>query len=325
MPRHPTDPSRRMPPQLVADIGGTNTRLALADAGVLRANSIRRYRNAGFPGFEALLDAYLATQAPGDCGGVCIAVAGPVREGAVQMTNLGWELTPDTIARRTGSDRVHFLNDLQAQGLALDGLDSSRQQTLLPAPAAPGATSRLVVGIGTGFNAAPVHRHAGRLFVPPSECGHIHLPRHGPGESALADWLAARHGIGTVEEALSGRGLAAIHRFLGHGDATPEAIVAAIAAGTPQARETGALHTRLLGRVLADLALIHLPFGGIWLIGGTARAIAPHLAGFGLARHFRAMGRQAPLMEAFAIHLLDDDFAALAGCALRLAADPLAP
>lgn len=325
MPQRPTDPSRPMPPQLVADIGGTNTRLALADAGVLRADSIRRYRNAGYPGFEALLGAYLATQAPGDCGGVCIAVAGPVREGRVRMTNLGWELTRDAIARQTGSDRVHFLNDLQAQGLALDGLNSHQQQTLLPAPAAPGAISRLVVGIGTGFNAAPVHRHAGRLFVPPSECGHIHLPRHEPEESALADWLAARHGIGTVEEALSGRGLAAIHRFLGHGDTTPEAIVAAIVTGKPDAKETGALYTRLLGRVLADLALIHLPFGGIWLIGGTARAIAPHLAGFGLARHFRAMGRQAPLMDTFAIHLLDDDFAALLGCALWLTADTLAP
>lgn len=302
---------------LVADIGGTNTRLALADDGVLRPGSIRRYQNAVHPTFDALLAQYLRESAVSRCAGVCFAVAGPVRDGAVQMTNLGWVLTPAALAEQTGCDRVHFLNDLQAQGYALDVLDPRHQRTLLPGPDASGQTAatRLVVGIGTGFNAAPVHRTAQGLFVPPSECGHIHLPRQDADEAALADWLVAQHGIATVEEALCGRGLSAIHRFRGHGTATPEALVHAIAAGAPEAQATGTLYTKLLGRVLADLALIHLPYGGIWLIGGTARAIGPHLAGFGLATHFRAMGRYTALMEAFPIHLIEDDYAALAGCA----------
>lgn len=320
MPQNPpATPSASAPqPRLVADIGGTNTRLALADAEGVRTGSIRRFRNAGYPTFAALLEEYLRNEAISTCAGVCIAVAGPVRNDTVQMTNLGWELTRDALARLTGSPHVHFLNDLQAQGLALDAPGAHRQRTLLTAVDDPAATTRLVVGIGTGFNAAPVHRHAQGLFVPPSECGHIHLPRHDPDEAALADWLAAQHGIATVEEALCGRGLAAIHRFLGHAPLTPEALVSALDAGDEAACATGALYTKVLARVLADLALIHLPFGGIWLIGGTARAIGPHLAGFGLAGHFRAMGRQAALMESFSIHLLDDDYAALSGCAAWL-------
>ncbi len=318
----PCPPTPHPPPQLLADIGGTNTRLALADGGRLRPGSIRRFRNAGYDTFSALLTEYLRDGAISSCAGVCISVAGPVRNDAVQMTNLGWELTRAALSRQTGSTTVHFLNDLQAQGLALDAVSTRNQRTLLAGPDAPEAITRLVVGIGTGFNAAPVHRMAQGLFVPPSECGHIHLPRHEADEAALADWLAARHGIATVEEALSGRGLSAIHLFLGHGASPPDALVAGIAAGDPSTQATGALYARLLGRVLADLALIHLPYGGIWLIGGTARAIGPHLAGFGLARHFRAMGRYAPLMEAFSIHLIEDDYTALAGCAAWLAAQP---
>ncbi|MDZ7907600.1 MAG: hypothetical protein U5N10_04860 [Gemmobacter sp.] len=36
------------PLSLVADIGGTNTRVALADGRAIREASVRRYRNAGF-------------------------------------------------------------------------------------------------------------------------------------------------------------------------------------------------------------------------------------------------------------------------------------
>ncbi|MCC5970874.1 MAG: glucokinase [Pararhodobacter sp.] len=313
----PTNPSSC---QLLADIGGTHTRLALADAGVLRPDSIRRYRNDGYGAFQTLLADYLRDCALRDCAGVCLAVAGPVRGDTVRMTNLGWELTHAAIAAQTGASRVHFLNDLQAQGYALEGMAADRFCTLLPGHAAPEATTRLVVGIGTGFNAAPVHRLSDGVFVPPSECGHAHLPQRDLQARALAEWLARLHPVATVEEALSGRGLAAIHRFLGHGETTPEALVAALRDNDADARETVALYTKLLARSLADLALIHLPFGGIWLIGGTARAIGPHLAGFGLEADFRAMGRYGDLMQAFAIHLVDDDYAALSGCAAWLGA-----
>ena len=45
---------------LVADIGGTNTRVALAEGTQVRADSIRRYSNADYPGLEPVLRAYLA-------------------------------------------------------------------------------------------------------------------------------------------------------------------------------------------------------------------------------------------------------------------------
>ena len=90
-------------PQLLADIGGTHTRLALADAGVLRPGSIRRYRNEGHATFEALLALYLRDCGVRECAGVCLAVAGPVRDGVVRMTNLGWELRREALRALTGS------------------------------------------------------------------------------------------------------------------------------------------------------------------------------------------------------------------------------
>jgi len=241
-----------------------------------------------------------------------------VRDDAVAMTNLAWQVSRDAVSALTGGGKVLFLNDLQAQGHALDALDPGHVRPLLRAPGVPDSRTRLVVGIGTGFNAAPVHRSAQGLFVPPSECGHVHLPHHDAPERALAEWLAQRHAVATVEEALSGRGLSAIHAFLGGPDTMPEALVDAIGAGDAAARATGALYARLLGRVLADLALIHLPFGGIWLIGGLARGIGPHLEALGLTTTFHAPGRYAALLAGIDLHLVEDDNAALIGCAAHL-------
>ena len=124
MPQRPLKPWPYTPaPQLVADIGGTNTRVALADGGVLRQGSIRKYANAGRASLTEILRQYLAETATLDCAGVCVAAAGPVRGGVARMTNLAWEITAADLAAVGGTARVAILNDLQAQGHALGSLD----------------------------------------------------------------------------------------------------------------------------------------------------------------------------------------------------------
>jgi glucokinase len=320
---HATPPLTR--PVVVADIGGTNTRLALADGGVLRQGSIRRVRNAGQPGLTPILRAYLHEQGHEPVMALCLAVAGPVQDGVARMTNLDWTIAATDLARDLDLPRVLLLNDLQAQGHALVRLAPRALRPILPGrPAAEGA-SRLVVGAGTGFNAAPVHYTAGLTVVPPSECGHIHLPRHGETEEALARHLAGRHGIATVEEALCGRGLEALDTWLGGTHRPAADILAALETGEAAALRTGQLYARIMGRTLATLALTHLPWGGIYLIGGVARAMAPHLAALGLGAAMHEMGRFSDLAAAFPVWSVEDDYAALSGCAAALdQAPPLA-
>lgn len=319
-PRPFADPPRPAAPVLVADLGGTNTRVSLADGPVLRQGSIRRFRNAEHPGLAPILRAYLADFGHEGCAGACLSVAGPVRDGQARMTNLDWLIDAATLAADLDLPRVVLLNDLQAQGHGLAGLPARSLLPILPGtPGADPQATRLVVGAGTGFNAAPVHRLDGRTLVPPSECGHIHLPRHGTTEEALARHLAAAHGIATVEEALCGRGLEALHAWLSGQSLDAAAIAAALDAGQTGAQRTGQLYARLMGRTLASLALTHLPHGGIYLIGGVARALAPHLPRLGLAQAMTEMGRFSDLMAEFPVWVVTDDYAALSGCATHLA------
>lgn len=321
---------------ILADVGGTNTRVALARGGRLDRASIRRYRNDGFAGLPAVLAGFLAETGAAPAG-ACVAVAGPVRGGVGRLTNIDWAIDGPGLAAATGAGRVAVLNDLQAQGHALGRIAAADLVPVLAGAAAPAFATELVIGVGTGFNAAPVHHRPGaRRLVAPSECGHVSLPVASAAGLRLARSVADVHGFAAVEEVLSGRGLGHVHAWAaaeaaagagagaGAGSGAPAAaltaaeVMAGIGAGDPVALAAGRAFVEALGRVAGDLALIHLPFGGIWLVGGVARAFAPHLGRFGFAEAFRDKGRFGPFMDAFPVAVIADDFAALEGCAAFL-------
>ncbi len=305
---------------LVADIGGTNTRVALADGPAIRHDSIRRYRNAGEPDLETVLRSYLADAGDPAPDAACIAVAGPVRGGVATLTNLDWTMDLETVGAATGAGEVSILNDLQAQGYALAHLGADTLHVIVEGAAAEPQASRLVIGIGTGFNAAPVHASRRENVVPASECGHQSLPVRTDADLALARHVEAEHGFPSIEDVLSGRGLEHIAGFLGAtGRTTSADIMAGLKAGDDaRAAEAGRIFARHLGVVASDLALVHLPFGGIYLCGGLARAFARYLGDLGLVAAFRDKGRFSEFMAAFSISVIEDDYAALTGCAAHL-------
>ncbi|MFW5655104.1 MAG: glucokinase [Roseicyclus sp.] len=306
---------------LVADIGGTNTRVALATGAAVDAASVRRFRNAEHGGIDAVLAAYLELQGVShhDIGGVCVAAAGPVRDGVAQMTNLDWRIDRAVLASALTCSVSAVLNDLQAQGHAIGDIAAENLVEVIARPPGADPATRLVVGIGTGFNACPVFETDRGRLVPPSEAGHVALPATVPGLGSVVAQLTERHGFASVEEVLSGRGLSALHAGLHGRAATAAEILAGMQAGEAEARETGRMFVTVMGAVIGDLALSHLPFGGISLIGGMARAFLPWLEPFGFAAAFRAKGRFSDFMGEFGVEVVTDDYAALTGCAAYLA------
>ena len=311
---------------LIADLGGTNTRVALAEGRMVRTDSIRRYRNAAYPGIGAVLRTYLEEN-PGGAPprGACVAIAGPVRDGAGRLTNLDWSVDRDVIGGATGAKMIAVLNDLQAQGHAIGHLDSGAVTVVREgATAAPNA-AKLVIGVGTGFNAAPVYDAADGRYVPPSEAGHASLPVGDEAEFRLAAYLARTHGFPSVEEALSGRGIEHVYAWLADeaneepAKATAAEILERAARGSdPRAEAAMRQFVRVLGAVAGNLALMYLPFGGIYLAGGVARRFGPWLPRMGFDDAFCAKGRFSDFMRQFPVFVIDDDYSALTGCAAHL-------
>ena len=299
-----------MADRLLADLGGTHCRVGLADATEFLPDTARTYPNAGFDGLAALLAAYLDALKPGPIRALCAGVAGPVRDGTAQLTNHAWFIDAAGLARATGATRVHLINDLQAQAWALDDLSPDALTPLIPGRPDP-TGPRLVLGMGTGCNIAVAHRTPSGLLVPPSESGHTTLPDD-PDLRPLYEHLRADHPHLPIEAALSGPGLSNLHAALTGTQLDPAEILAG------SHTETLHLFSRLLGHVAGNLCLSHMATGGLYLIGGTARAIAPHV-GQDFRTAFTARGPYAPIMQDIPVSLITDDTAALAGCARCLA------
>ncbi len=311
---------------LVADIGGTNTRVALAEGTRLLPDTVRKYPNTDYPGLESVLRKFIEAEGGVDCKGACVAVAGPVRDGVGTLTNVNWQIDRDTLARATQAETVSILNDLQAQGHALEHLSPENLREVIAPPEHSPHAVRLVIGVGTGFNAAPVYTTAMGKLVTPSEAGHANMPIRTEAELRLCHFVETAHGFPAIEDVLSGRGLERIYAWLGHEAGTPsEAKAADIMAGLeagndPRAEEAAQFFVRILGAVAGNLSLIYLPFGGVYFSGGVARAFSPHMDRFGFTAAFRDKGRFAGFMKNFGVSVIEDDFAALAGCASHLAA-----
>ena len=225
---------------LVGDVGGSNTRLALAGPEI-GVTGLKHFPNDSYSSLDEVLAAYCAQPDLPPLQGCCLAVAGPVYGGTGRLTNRDWHGTAAGLAERlpleTGG-RVDVVNDLAALGHALPVLIPG-QLSSLRAGRQQGEQA-LVAGVGTGFN---VSLSAGGNTIE-AELGHASLP------DPLAQELARLLGrspeeFPSVEELFSGRGLVRLHRALG-GD--PSEGGAEIVAAFQDGEEHVASAACLLGR-----------------------------------------------------------------------------
>ncbi|MFK7743658.1 MAG: glucokinase [Roseobacter sp.] len=309
---------------LVADIGGTNTRVALSDGTRVLTSTIRRYRNAENESLDAVLREYRAAEDGVTPRAACVAVAGPVRDGKGRLTNLDWAIDEPTLRAATGAQNVALLNDLQAQGYALDHVAEADLLVVKTAPVAADRAAKLVVNLGTGFNASAVFMTPSGPYVSTSESGHANMPVRDARDKRLCDYIAAKHGFAAIDDVLSGRGLARIYDFLSAEageDRTlnsADVMQACETRSDPVAVATVRYFTELTAMVVGNLALIQLPFGGIYFVGGLSGAIAPYFELFEFNKAFRDKGRFASFMDDFGISVVQDDYAALKGAAAYL-------
>lgn len=301
-------------PCLVGDIGGTHARLALAWRGVVDRDKVWQGNNDDWDGIAALVQGFM------DRGGTrpdraVLAMAGPVRDNRGALTNRDWPMVDGAeLALGSGLDRVVLINDLVGMAMGLDDAPPAALVPLVAGSARDGPV--LVAGIGTGFNTALRIGRPGARAVVPAEAGHAALPLScGLDAAARAKVSAAPTGP-SIEDALSVRGLARLHAHWS-GVSTP-ITPRALGEGGAAMRRTAHRYARLVGATLGNVALHHLPLGGIILTGGVARALGNALAEAPdravLAAGFNDIA--GDLLPDVPISVLTDDWAALRGCAI---------
>lgn len=260
------------PRRIVADVGGTNSRFGIS-AGPGDLSEIRIYPTAGAASFTSALATYVADVSLGSvetwCNSACIAAAGPVDAGVVQLTNAAWSISAPDVSQHLGGVPVVLVNDLAAVGLLLPHLQSGDVTPLGGDPRAAISGNRIAVNVGTGFGAATaVRAGAGRWAIAAGEAGHISLAPATPEEAAVL-----RSGL-TVEAILSGAGIGRLYAMFAREGAarrTADEVLSTVAID-PAAAQTAAMLSRLLGRITGDLVLATASWEGAFLCGSVARA-----------------------------------------------------
>jgi glucokinase len=310
---------------IVADIGGTNARFAVADLATLELSHISQSLCAAYPTFTGAFNAFLAKlSAPLDHA--AIAVAAPVTGEHIQLTNSPWSFAKHELCRTVGLKDVLVLNDFEALALSLPHLVPAELYQIGGAAAAEHAT-KLVLGPGTGLGVAALVWSGERWIAVPSEGGHASLGARDERELVLLERLRKGRPHLSAERALSGPGLAELYQAIAAShDESPaklqpnDVLMRALSGEDELALEALDVFVTWLGRFAGDAALLFGARGGVYLGGGIAPKIAHALASGAFRAAFERKGRRTAYLAPIPVYVILADFATLKGAAAALGA-----
>lgn len=316
---------------LAGDIGGTHARLAFFDVvgGRFRlvAASVfpsREYRTLD----EIAVKFAAASNLRADMA--CFGIAGPVREGRVEASNLPWIVEASKLAFELGLIRTILINDLEANAWGIRALEPTDVVALNQVPGNP-VGNQAVISAGTGLGEAGLYWDGVQHHIFASEGGHSDFAPRNDLETELLIYLRKLFGHVSFERVLSGPGLVNVFHFLrdtGRGTepkwlsdemqaSDPAAAIsrAALEAKCPTCEQAVDLFVSIYGAEAGNLALKMLATGGVYIGGGIAPKILPKLAGPEFMQAFISKGRMQSLMESMPVRVITNENAALLGAA----------
>ncbi|MBI1425291.1 MAG: glucokinase [Gammaproteobacteria bacterium] len=318
---------------LAGDIGGTSTRLQLAQrqADGWAVQAAMDYRSGEYAHLRDIVRIHLQTHELTHLASACFAVAGPVQKQFARITNLPWALEVDDLQQQLNIGSVALINDFTAVAHGLSELDKSDLVTLQQTVAQrDGAIA--ILGAGTGLGQAIVKPFDDQLVVIDGEGGHVDFaPRTGEEIALLQYWQAQVDRV-SYETFLSGKGLTRIFEFYRQSENVDAGLAQAMTEQDPAAAITDfALHykeplavrtvrsfVRIYAAQAANLALVAKATGGVYLAGG----IAPKIIGMLQSDEFLQVFNDKPpmqhLLATIPVHVIMNTHVGLLG-ALKIA------
>lgn len=291
-------------PGLIADIGGTNVRFALADPQAeddAQFRDVVRMKCADYPTLAAAVSRYYEQLGLTERPRLAVfAAAGPVRQGRIQLTNHVWRASLADLEAALGLTHAVAINDFEAIGHAAAVLPHSQRRAIgqVPEPDLEGGKRvYAVTGPGTGIGVALVITGLGAPVVIATEGGHVSFAPQSDKQVEIARALRRDYPRLSVERLLSGPGLVNLHRALSlinkadAPDLTPADITRLALEGDPLCRETLDEFYSILGSFSGDLVLITGAQAGLFLGGGILPPLAEDFARSRFRASFEEKGR----------------------------------
>jgi glucokinase len=309
---------------LVADIGGSKSRFALANS-TGWPEHILIIENDTVPDLEGAVVRYL-DKTGARPQAATFAIAGLIEGEEIALTNRAWRFRRTEFAKRFGLSQLRIVNDFEAVAWALPRLGPRHTRPLGDCTLRRDGV-KLALGPGTGLGVAALVPDEGRWHVVASEGGHASFGPNERDEDGVFTRLREQYGSVSAEMVLSGPGLVRLARALDpkamYGAAEP--IVAEAHAGAPLAQTITRLFVRLLGRFAGDLALTFKALGGVYVTGGVAHGLGTLLDDPQFRAAFEAHPPYQALLKAIPTLLVTCEQPGLVGCATLAQAGASSP
>jgi glucokinase len=316
---------------LAGDIGGTNARLAYFQPqnGHLclvseRVYPSREHSELGEIVTQFLDDSHTRPEV------ACFGIAGPVRNGRVETSNLPWVIEQSRLAKQIHLPATLLINDLEASAWGIGALVPG-DLIALNKVTGPAVGNQAVIAPGTGLGEAGLFWDGTRHNVFACEGGHTDFAPQNELQIELLRFLQKRFGHVSYERVLSGPGLVNVYEFLrdSGNEKTPSDLDASAYKSDPAAAISRAaldgssalaekaldIWISVFGAEAGNLALKTMATGGLFLAGGISPKVLSKLKGPLFLEAFLDKGRLRALMEAIPVQVVTNDKAGLLGAA----------
>ena len=314
---------------VVADIGGTHARFALAETKGGRVASLGDpviLNTADHASFQTAWQEFGRISGVNLPNALVLAFAGPVGGDVLKLTNNPWVIRPALMEERLGVTQHKIVNDFGAIGHAVAQFSAEHFDHLCgpegPMPAV-GLTS--IVGPGTGLGVAQLLKTDGSYHVIETEGGHVDFAPLDALEDQVLAYLRRSFRRVSIERIVAGSGLVNLYNAIAsiEGRAVPHPDDKAIWAAALEGSEPLAIAALdrfflSLGAAAGDLALAH-GANALVIAGGLAYRLKDRFKASGFADRFIAKGRFERRMEGIPVKLVSHPQPGLYGAAAAFA------
>lgn len=282
---------------LIADIGGTNIRIAITD----HQNNIQQikvYQCQKYPSLDVILKDYITSH---DIAGqdidACLAIACPVENDLISLTNLPWSFSQKELKGNLGLKSLTLINDYTAIAHAIPLLTEQQKVKIGAGEAVMGAPIS-ICGPGTGLGVANLINHKGSWISLSGEGGHVDFAPTNQQEIQILEYLFTQYKHVSYEQLLSGLGLEQIYQALVSNSGlsaqklnAPEITQKALDEECEFCIKTLESFCSILGAFSGNLALTLGSFGGVYVAGGIVPRFIEFLKQSQFRESFSAKGR----------------------------------
>ena len=308
---------------VVADVGGTNIRLAVVDRANGELSKVREYPCAQFITLDAALAQYFVT-IPEAVSHLCLAIACPVESDLVSMTNRSWQFSQKALKEKLGLTQLYVINDYTAISLAVPFVEETHKVKIGGGEVVPNGV-KAIFGPGTGLGVSHLIKQGENWVSLDGEGGHTSFAPNTRQQADILLLLQEQFGHVSAERLLSGQGLVNIYhalcRLAGKQPAyfEPSEITdSALSRECELCANTLTVFCQVMGGFAGNLSLNLDCKGGVYIAGGIVPRFVDFFTKSEFREFFEAKGRCKAYLSTVPTYLITHENPGLLGAAVYL-------